>query len=62
MPFGYLEFSRAKRRELCSHMRARGAGTGAGPGAGAGSGLGSLPGPANSWAVAIRNEPCNDSD
>ena len=57
MPFGYLEFSRAKRRELCPHMQAcmrtraaagGGGGGGHGSGSGSGSGLslgsGSLPG------------------
>ena len=54
MPFGYLEFLRAKRRELCSHMRACApplaaaararAGAGSGSGLGLGSGSGSLPG------------------
>ena len=55
MPFGYLEFSRAKRRELCPHMQAcaRAAAAAAGRptpapvpglGLGSGSGSGSLPG------------------
>ena len=37
MPFGFLEFSRAKRRELCTYIRAR---TRAAAGGGAGLGLG----------------------
>ena len=51
MPFGYLEFSRAKRRDLCPHVRApplaaagRRSGSGSGSGSGLGLGLGSLPG------------------
>ena len=46
MPFGYLEFSRAKRRELCPHMqaRARAAAGGGRPGPGRdGFGFGFLP-------------------
>ena len=53
MPFGYLEFSRAKRRELCTYVRAPPLAAAAaagrpepepGSGLGLGLGLGSLPG------------------